>query len=46
MERILAEMWHPSEEEEEQMKAVEQWEKTMEQNTPFSILAAGNYGRR
>lgn len=46
MERILAGMWHPSQEEEEQRKAVDQWKKSLEKDTPFAIPAAANYGRR
>jgi len=37
MERVLAGMWHPSREEEEQQKAVEQWRRTLEQPIPFAI---------
>lgn len=37
MERILGGMWHPSREEEEQQKAVNEWRKTAEVPPPFSL---------
>ena len=45
MERILAGMWHPSEEEEEQKKAVEQWKKSLQQNKVFTVPTINNYGQ-
>ena len=37
VERALAGMWHPSREEEEQQRTVEQWRRTLEQPVPFAI---------
>ena len=37
MERILGGMWHPSREEEEQLKAVSEWRRTAEHPIPLSL---------
>ena len=40
MERILAGMWHPSEEEEAQKKVVEKWKESLKSDTPYAIKTA------
>ena len=37
MERISAMMWHPSREEEEQQRTVEQWKNSLQTKPPFTI---------
>ena len=37
MERILGGMWHPSTEEEEQLKTVNEWRRAAELPIPFSL---------
>jgi len=42
MERILAAMWHPSEEEEAQNKVVEKWQQGLISDTPYAIRTTLN----
>ena len=37
MERISAMMWHPSREEEEQQRTVEQWKNSLQTKPPLTI---------
>ena len=37
MERILAAMWHPSEEEEAQNKVVEKWQEGLSSGVPYAV---------
>jgi hypothetical protein len=46
LERILAQMWHPSQDDDKQRKTVKQWKDSIDERTPYSVPSAVNHGHR
>ncbi len=46
MERILAGMWHQTEEEEAQKKVVNRWKESLKRDPPYAIRTTLTNGHR